>query len=177
MIGDNSAYIFNVFHKRLNKIKFEILPFRTFYHLFYCSRGLKSVNKCSYGTRFFIDGHEIARYLDRSFKYHVDGFKYTDLENILPHVNSHRFRFSLYYIISDFAKTSNIRNKNYYSLIVFKNIKRQVHFVFDNCFLPYDHLKNILKFIKKEWFKRKKFPDFNMNYPRLILRLNGNMIM
>ena len=60
----------------------------------------------------FCDNDEIARYLDKRFKFPVDEFKYNGVEDIVSGVKATRFRLSLNYIVSDFATPGNNRNGN-----------------------------------------------------------------
>ena len=54
-------------------------------------------------------------------------------------------------------------------LFTLRSKKQLVYFVFNNSFLSYENITEILKFIYKEWFKWKIFfSKYQMNYPRII---------
>ena len=107
-----------------------------FCHLFYCSRGSKSVKKCSWCTRFCIDNDKIIRYLDRRFRFLADEFKYTGVEDIVSEVKATKSRLSLYYLLSDFTKPGNNRNENF-GLIFFQSANKpvQLYFLYLEVFL------------------------------------------
>ena len=98
-----------------------------FVYFFCCFRGSKSVNKCSWCFQFFVDNDEIARYLDKRFKFPVDEFQYTGVEDIIYEVNTTRFRLSLYYTVSDFGTPGDNRNENL-DLIFFGSANKTVQF-------------------------------------------------
>ena len=82
-------------------------------------------------SSFFYDS-DIARYLDRRFRFCVDEFKYTDVEMILSEVEFSRFMLGLSYVVYDFVKSSNARNDNY-RLIFFESANNSIqvlHFIF-----------------------------------------------
>ena len=58
---------------------FELLPFKIFHHCFYCSPGSKSLSKCRWCVRFFVNDSDLANDLEKWFKFSMDEFKYTDL--------------------------------------------------------------------------------------------------
>ena len=48
---------------------------------------------------------------DRKFGFHVDEFRYTDLQGIVSEVKKISFKLSLYFIVSDSAKIDNSRSE------------------------------------------------------------------
>ena len=46
---------------------FEMLPFKVYYHCFYCRRGGRLFGKCDICSRFFVDDQDIAKNFDSKF--------------------------------------------------------------------------------------------------------------
>ena len=64
-----------------------------------------------------------------------------------------------------------LRQKFGLNVLVFMSKRRRhfLHLTFEKSFLSIENHADILKFIHKEWTKRKiSFSDYEMNYPRII---------
>ena len=55
--------------KTLDDILFEILPFRIFYHLFYCHKGFYVFDKCVFCTKFHVRKRHLSDYLNNALTY------------------------------------------------------------------------------------------------------------
>ena len=56
---------FSVVKIRLKKIAYKLLHFKNFNHLFYCHRGSKSVGKCKYCGRFYVEESDPSYYIKK----------------------------------------------------------------------------------------------------------------
>ena len=55
--------------KMMDKVLFNVLPFKIDCHLFYSCRGFNTTDKCIYCTRFNVENIALANYLDKKFTF------------------------------------------------------------------------------------------------------------
>lgn len=63
----NNLFVSSLVDIQIEKIIFEILPFKVHCHCFYCRRGSRLFGKCDIRSRFFVDDQDIAKKFDNKF--------------------------------------------------------------------------------------------------------------
>ena len=89
-------FVFSVVKIRLNKIAYKLLPFKIFNHLFHCHRGSKSVGKCKYCTRFYVEESDHSYYIEKCFTIYKSALVCTSVGNLATQVSAKSFTLSLY---------------------------------------------------------------------------------
>lgn len=111
-------------------------------------------------TGSFVEESDFANYFDKWFKFSMDEFKYTNFESIVKDLNAKKFKLSLYYIVSDFARIDDNRNENY-GLIFFESANKpfMLYLVYLEVFLKIFYNKNNVtsEFLIKKYLKNKDF--------------------
>ena len=100
--------------KILDDIIFDILPLKTYCHLFYCNRGFDVVNKCYFCTRFYVPSSVRSCDLVKKFTFHLDFFKVTASNVYLE-------RITLFFLYNGiyFSQKDNQLEGNYQNMGVF----------------------------------------------------------
>lgn len=100
--------------KILDDIIFDILPLKTYCHLFYCNRGFDVVNKCYFCTRFYVPSSVRSCDLVKKFTFHLDFFKVT-----ASNVYLERITLFFHYNGIYFSQKDNQLEGNYQNMGVF----------------------------------------------------------
>ena len=61
------TFVFSLTDVHLEKIVYDLLPFKIFCHCFFWMRSSKNVGKCDVCGRFFVDDSDIASKIDQKF--------------------------------------------------------------------------------------------------------------
>ena len=62
-----NSFAFNITDLKVQKIIYQLLPFRIFCHLFFCRKGSKTAGKCLIFTRMFLDNRDISVMFEEYF--------------------------------------------------------------------------------------------------------------
>ena len=76
-------YVFNIVNLKLKKLTYELPPFKTFSHVFFCHRGSKTAGKCRYCTIFFVDSPDIGSKIDHYFKIQNSDLDFLTIKNFM----------------------------------------------------------------------------------------------
>ena len=68
------TFVFSLVDVHLEKIVYNLLPFRIVCHCFFFVRGRRNVEECNVCSRFFVNDSDIASKIDQEFLLTKNGF-------------------------------------------------------------------------------------------------------
>lgn len=77
-----STYTFALLKSKLKDIVFDVLPLKTYCHLFHCCHRFNAFNKCNYCTRFYVNDIKMFNVLDNRFTFDRNFFHKDFISNI-----------------------------------------------------------------------------------------------
>ena len=112
------TFVFSLIDVHLEKIVYDLLPFKIFCHCLFCVRGSRNVGKCDVYSRFFVGDSDIASKIDRRFFLTKNSLQHLPTCVLMEQVNG-RSVLNLYYLVGEYAGNGN-RTENF-GKIFFEN--------------------------------------------------------
>ena len=104
----NNFFVFSLVDVHIEKMIFEMLPFKVYCHCFYCRRGSRLFGRCDICRRFFVDDQDIAKKLDGKFAIIKKGIKLYPVGELMELVNAKAIVLNINYLVGEYqSKTEN----------------------------------------------------------------------
>ena len=97
------TFVFSLIDLRLEKIVYDLLPFKIFCHCFFCLRGSKNVGKCDACSRFFVDDSNIASKIDQRFLLTKNSLQHLPICELMEQVNVRSVVLNFYFLVGEYA--------------------------------------------------------------------------
>ena len=99
-----NIFVFNRIDLKVQKIIYQLLPFRIFCHLFFCRKDSKTAGKCLICTRIFVDNHDISVMFAEHFVLKKKSISHLPISRLMETVKLKSVSLNVYHMVGDFLK-------------------------------------------------------------------------
>ena len=117
-----NSFIFNITDLKVQKIIYQLLPFRIFCHLFFCRKGSKTASKCLIFTRMFVDNYDISVMFEEYFVLKKKNISHLPISNLMETVKVKSISLNVYYMVGDFGKKIEEKKAEDFGNIFFDSV-------------------------------------------------------
>ena len=96
-------FVFSLIDVHLEKIVYDLLPFKLFCYYVCRMKGSKNVGKCYVCSRFFVDDSDIALKIDQRFLFTENSLQHLSICEPMEQVNARSVVLNLYYLVEEYA--------------------------------------------------------------------------
>ena len=97
------SFIFLLIDVHLEKIVYDLLPFKIFCHCFFCVKGNRNIGKCHVCSRFFVDDSDTASKIDQGSLLSKNSLHHVHICELMEQVNARSIVLNLYYLVGEYA--------------------------------------------------------------------------
>ena len=81
-----NTFVFGLIDVQLERMVYQMLPYKIFCHRFYCRRDSKSVGMCDICSMFFVDDNDVSKKIDHEFILTKNSLAHLPIYNLFEQV-------------------------------------------------------------------------------------------